>query len=362
MLKVKEIVNTLMGNKVVEATAEAPVQLAVYNKETAYNTVMEDTREIGFKKFASIPLELLEIDTDYQRLSVISKDKINALVREFNTNLCDPILVSPHPETHSFAVIDGSHRMVACELKGIKNITAVIAEGLPADPHERKIAEAVIFCEQAINIDHLSPAHKHRANVCRGIKKYVVLDECMKGRKLLLNIHELKNKPKEEQDRMRADGWRVLTGYNAALSVAARSDGKEFLTNVFDIIQKCNWHDATNGYGANVIRPVAGVLSIHDDDPIVMGAIIKFLSTMEPDGFFARAHAAYPERKEKERLTMYLEIETAKLLNREPLYTGGDMRKITTVINAQKYREKGDKVTQMPTGTDGSVSTPTKGN
>ena len=205
-MKIKEIVSTIMGSKVVEAAASAPVQLAVYNKETAYNTVMEDAREIGFKKFSSIPLELLEIDTDYQRLSVISKDKINALVREFNTNLCDPILVSPHPETHSFAVIDGSHRMVACELKGIKNITAVIAEGLPADPHERKIAEAVIFCEQAVNIDHLSPAHKHRANVCRGIKKYVVLDECMKGRKLLLNIHELKNKTKEEQDKMRADG------------------------------------------------------------------------------------------------------------------------------------------------------------
>ncbi len=348
-MKIKEIVNTIiMGNKVVEAAASStPVQLSVYNKETAYNTVMEDAREIGFKKFASIPLELLEIDTDYQRLSVISKDKINALVREFNTNLCDPILVSPHPETHSFAVIDGSHRMIACELKGIKNITAVIAEGLPADPHERKIAEAVIFCEQAVNIDHLSPAHKHRANVTRGIKKYVVLDECMKDRKLLLNIHELKNKPKEEQDQMRADGWRVLSGYTAALIVAARTEGKRDLNNTFDIIERCGWRDASNGYGSNAIKAIAGVLNIHASDPIVVGAIIKFLSTMEPDGFFARAHVRFPERKEKERLVMYLEVEVSKLLNREPLYTGGDMRKMG--LNA-KYRQ--DKVTQMPTGTD----------
>lgn len=351
-MKIKEIVSTIMGNKVVEAAVAAPVQLSVYNKETAYNTVMEDARKIGFKKFASIPLELLEIDTDYQRLSIISRDKINSLVREFNTNLCDPILVSPHPETHSFAVIDGSHRMVACELKGIKNITAVIAEGLPADPHERKIAEAVIFCEQAINIDELSPAHKHRANVTRGVKKFVILDECMNGRNLLLNIHELKNKTKEEQDKMKADGWRVLSGYSAALTVAARTNGKEVLTDVFDIIQKCNWHMAKNGYASNVILPIASILGIHNNDPITVGAIIKLLSTMEPNALFAKAHAQFPERKEKERIMMYIEIETAKLLNRDPIYVGGDLRKLRYQLN--------DKVTKMPTGTDGTAPALTK--
>lgn len=351
IINIKGIINTIMGNKAVQAAVKAePLQLSVYNKETAYNTVMEDAKEIGFKKFASIPLELLEIDTDYQRLSVINTEKIHALMRDFNENLCDPILVVPHPETHSFAVINGSHRMVACELKGIKTITAVIAEGLPEDPHERKIEEAILFCEQGKHVDHLAPAHKHKANVTRGIKKYVVLDKCMEGRKLLLNTHELRNKSVEEQDRMKADGWRVLSGYSAALQVAGRTNGTEDLNNTFDVIERCGWHDASNGYSANTIRPIASVLNMHDNDPIVIGAVIKFLHTMEPDLFFAMAHTAFPERKEKERLTMFLEIETAKLLNREPLYTGGDLRHITSPQNRARSK---DKVTTFPvTGTE----------
>ena len=58
---------------------------------------------------------------------------------------------------------------------------------------------------------------------------------------------------------------------------------------------------------------------------------------MEPDTFFARAHARYEGRKEKERLAMYLEEEVAKRLGIKPLYTGGDLRKVTSVINSQRH-------------------------
>ena len=57
---------------------------------------------------------------------------------------------------------------------------------------------------------------------------------------------------------------------------------------------------------------------------------------MEPNAFSARAHAAYPERREAERNVMWLEKEVSNYLGIEPIYTGGDLRKITSVLNRQR--------------------------
>ena len=246
-------------------------------------------------------------------------------------------MVSPHPATATFAVIDGSHRMLAAGIRKEKYLLAVLTEGLSEDPAERKIEEAELFSEQGEDVDHLSPSHKHRAYVTRGIKKYCVLDNCIKERRLLLNIHELKNLSKEKQDSLKAADYRVLSGYSAALQAASLVNGEEILNNVFNIIEDAGWHTATNGYGANVIWPVKSVLNLHDNDPQVVKAIVSLFRPIEPDTFFAKAHAKYPGRKEKERLTMYLEEEVAKRLGIQPMYTGGDLRKVTSAINSQRH-------------------------
>lgn len=41
--------------------------------------------------------------------------------------------------------------------------------------------------------------------------------------------------------------------------------------------------------------------------------------------------------EEWKALTMYLEEEVAKRLGIQPLYTGGDLRKVTSAINSQRY-------------------------
>lgn len=92
-----------------------------------------------------------------------------------------------------------------------------------------------------------------------GVKKYCVLDNCLKGRKLLLSVHELKNLPKEKRDALKAADYKVLTGYAAARDAAALTNGEETLNNIFDIIEKAGWHTEPNGYAANVIRPVKSV-------------------------------------------------------------------------------------------------------
>lgn len=337
MMNYNQVKEVLANGKVEKADSKVITPDAFRNNKLAYDLVMQNCQNIGGKRFCYIPLDLLEIDEDYQRIFCISMQKIHALTQKWDKNKCDPILVAPHPETSTFAVIDGSHRMLVAGILHKEGVVAVLADDLSDDPTKRKIQEAELFSEQETNTDHLSPSHKHKAYVTRGIKKYCVLDKCIQGRRLLLSAHELKNMVKEKQDALRAADYCVLTGYNAAVQAAAMANGEETLTNIFNIIEEAGWHGAVNGYGANVIVPVKSVLNLHDNDPKVIKAIINFFRPMEPDTFFARAHAKYEGRKEKERLTMYLEEEVAKRLGIQPLYTGGDLRKVTAGINSQRY-------------------------
>lgn len=267
--------------------------------------------------------------------------KVYLLVNKWDFNKFDPILVSPHPETNTFAVIDGSHRMLAAGIRKEPYVLAVLTEGLPENPSERKLEEAKLFAGQGEEVDKLNKYQKHRAYVTLGIKKYCVLDNCIKGRKLLLSTHELKNLSKEKQDALKAADYKVLSGYSAAVQAAALVNGEETLTNILDIIEETEWHKAVNGYAAMVISSVKNVLNIHDNDPRVVKAIIGFFKPMEPNTFFAKAHAKYPGRKAAERLTIYLEEEVAKRLGIQPLYTGGDLRKVTSVLNSQRYHANG---------------------
>ena len=332
MLSAKEVKSKMETGKVVTGIK--------FPNHLAYDLIMKNAREIGGRKFVSIPLELLEIDESYQRVNYISKDKVKSLISNFDMNKCEPILVAPHPETCTFAVINGCHRMIASEVLKLGDMCAMIAEGLPTEPEERRIKEAELFCEQNVHVDHMAPAHKHKAYVKMGIKKYVVLDECVKKRKLLLNVHELKNMDKGKQDELKAEGYKVLSGYSAALATAGHSNGSEVLNTVFDIIEATAWHYASGGYGANIIKVLSSMVNLYNMDPVVTQAIINVLAPMEPKIFLSKSLAKYPGRRESEAMLMFLDQEVATLLKKEPKYTGGDLRKLTIVLNRKRDLEK----------------------
>lgn len=131
MLNYNEIERALTNG-----ATESKVITKLFKDQTAYNTVMSNCQRIGGKRFCCIPLELLEIDEDYQRVYCINIEKVYSLVRKWNFNKCEPVLVSPHPETATFAVIDGSHRMLAAGIRKEKYLLAVLTEGLSEDPAE----------------------------------------------------------------------------------------------------------------------------------------------------------------------------------------------------------------------------------
>lgn len=335
MKNFEEIKEMFTGNKAERTTEGKIITPSVFERRPLYSTVISNKTEIGGKQFCLIPLSLLEVDEEYQRLSTINMSKIYDLANHWDENKCDPVLVSPHPETCSFAVIDGTHRFIVKGIRKEEMIVASIATGLSKDPNERQIQEAELFSEQNTHVDKLSPADKHRAYVKRGIKKYCVLNECLNGRNLLISKRELKNLPKEKQDSLIADGYKILTGYSAAVSVAAMTNGKEVLTNILNIIEKSGWNLAYNGYSSDAIRPMRHVLNMHKNDPRVIRAITDFCLHTEPNLYFAAALAKYPKRREVEGLTIYLEEEVAKRIGEAPMYHGGDMRQVSSALNAR---------------------------
>ena len=134
-------------NEIKEALAngttatESKVINAFRNNKLAYELVLKNCQNIGGKRFCYIPLDLLEIDEDYQRIFCISMQKVDALTRKWDKNKCDPVLVAPHPETSTFSVIDGSHRMLAAGALKQDGVVAVLADDLSDDPTKRKIQE-----------------------------------------------------------------------------------------------------------------------------------------------------------------------------------------------------------------------------
>ena len=73
MLNYKAIEKLLTGETEKESKVIRP---EVFKDQTAFNTVMSNCQRIGGKRFCCIPLELLEIDEDYQRVYCINMEKV----------------------------------------------------------------------------------------------------------------------------------------------------------------------------------------------------------------------------------------------------------------------------------------------
>lgn len=306
-------------------------------KMASYEMTMHTRQYIGGKEFGYVFLENAIIDNSYQREDTIDQNKVKSLAINWDDNAMDPIAVVPHPETHSFAIVNGLHRAMAIILmntmtldkKKIKNgIEAVILKGFSEDPEKRRIEEATYFAKQMDQVENLTVAQKHRANVLRGVKRNVVLQECIKDRKLFISRKEWRNLSEEEKAE-KAD-WGIITGFTELLCAAAMPDGYRITNNILDIIEKVKWNLNPWGYRGDIIRTVKTILTLHQNDPKVVQAIIDYFAPMDPKEFVSRAYEKYPARKEKERLDMLLEEEVAFLLKIEPIYTGGDIRMVDT--------------------------------
>ena len=276
-----------------------------------YNLVVNNIQTIGGKKFAYIPLELLTIDSRYQRGALTTENKINKLVGSWNRNLMNPILVSPHKEKALFYIVDGFHRVEAARRMGLTGIEAEVLVDLPDDPEQRLVAEAKLFGNQLKAVDKLTPIQSHNANILAGVEANILLERI--AEKYNVNI-----KPANCQSREKRVN--TVTAFATALRVAKK--GEQLLDDIFDIICYAGWNMGTEGFTNWVIQALSNILSMHPDMREASKTALKeYFRTREVENVLAEAIVKYPLRKKGVQMTLFLEDYLHNAINMPYVYT-----------------------------------------
>ena len=304
----------------IKATKRSKVtNISDMSKERLFNLTMQNCQKIGNKVFVFIPMELLFVDARFQRVSESSKTKIRNLTNCWDDNKMDALKVSVHPEANEFSIIDGYHRFTAGKTKGFNGFSCELIQGLSENPEERIIQEATLFATQNDEVDILSPVEKHKANVLRGVTENIVLQD-------IINKYNIPLKTNPSHGKVKIGH---LAGYTCALRIA-KVYGEEMLDDIFYIICESRWNIAARGLSANVITSVANMLKFHPSHrEEIKSELIKYFKPIEPDKFLASAMDKYPERKEKERLSLFLEDHLCEQIGMERTYIHHSTSKIS---------------------------------
>lgn len=278
---------------------------------------------MGAMKFALIPLDLLIPNEKYQRVYTIDYEKIDVLASNWDGDLAGVITIAVIPETEMYEVVDGWHRVLAAKMKGITHLPARIID-LPEDENERIIKCAEIFTRQGT--DPLSKADRFNAEVLKGTREYVIVNNAIKGKKYLISKRIIDNERNPEKKKEYMADYSVITGLSGMLELACTEAGEVVVPQVFDILEKANWTHKRLGMSGDIIRAIGKIMNIHNNDPEYALAIARFLSNYEPQIFQANATAMFNMRKRLERQMMYLEIQVSNMIGVEPVYVGGNIR------------------------------------
>lgn len=259
-----------------------------------YNAIMNNTKEIGHKVYAAIPVELLYADPEYQRIETRNERKIYGLAKEWDDAKMDALRVVPHPEEYRFAVVDGYGRMCASQMTETPktSLECEIIQGAPSDPEERLKFEARLYCEQQDETERLSPIQKHKANVLLRNSTAMILE-------LVCNEYHVSI--------VSGKGWRnerTLGSYGDAFNIV-RVHGEECLRYIFDVIKASGFDLEPNGYCRPVMVSLRNVYTAYGKDS--KKAISEFLRQSSPRDFKANAIAKYPKREANIACTLFLQ-------------------------------------------------------
>jgi hypothetical protein len=262
-----------------------------------YSTVISNLKTVGGKTYAAIPIQLLWVDPDYQRIISRSENKIRNLALQWNPKKMDALKVVAHPDENLFSVVDGLGRLTASQLLAppLETLECEVDLSAPTCPSERKRYEANLFISQYDEIEILKPVQKHNASVLLGDRACIDIDRaCSK-----YNISIVAGRGQRKSN--------VLGSYSAILSISKRN-GYKGLCFLFDIIAQAGWNIESNGYASYVCKAINNIYSAHNEQiREVENCLCAELRPMSPIIFKAKAVAQYPMRDHRSACTLYLE-------------------------------------------------------
>lgn len=283
------------------------------NQKILYQTVMSNIQQIGNKKYAIVPISLLEADEAYQREP--SKKKIKQLVENFDHKKMDALKVVVHPEEYMFSIINGRHRKLAlAEIGEVQAVCEIITE-IPKNFKTRQLFEAHLFSSQDDEVERMKPVQKHKAGVLLGKKEYLILDEMI--RKYNIGLQTGSGRVKE--------GY--IGDYSTVLKIA-KSGGGDCLDYIFDIIKQSGWNLEKDGYNRHILNALNTIWAHYPRNrKRIKRTLVDYLITINPSQFCADYKSAYPNRKNVAAALLLQDIVVSKL-NLEKIYDGNRKSKL----------------------------------
>ena len=275
--------NTIYGTNAKMSTIPNLNIVPTHESETKMlsETIMANTREIGGIRFGYLPLELMFVDTSYQRPA---RSKVQKIAKEFDVNKCGFILVSDRPEVGKFAIIDGGNRFEAAKLVGLSALPCQILTELSVEQ------EALVFAAQNENRVRLSENDLLKAQVRAG-------DEIAIGFSALCKEFGLKLYTNAE------------TGALVCTKTARRyfAEDAEALRWVFSMISKVKWNSVRKGYSVYTITPLWNIYhDFRDRLPEVEAKLYEMLTPLTPQTLVAKSVSLFPTHTKTEATTTLL--------------------------------------------------------
>lgn len=238
--------------------------------------VLSNAIKIGNKKFANVPLNILSIDTDYQRTT---GSKLKKLTEEWDEEQCDPLLVSYRDD--KFFILDGQHRWIAAKANHVECLPCKIYTGLS------KIDEARLFAKQDLCVTKLTPYDTYKANLVIGdIVDTAIRTVCHKH-----NIMVSKNR-------------RAQPGHLNAIVTTREifmSCGSEGLDWVFSTIHEAGWHQCKKAYGKTILTALKFTYENYKSKlSQIEPLIVDVLQNENPNSIIVKARHKFSHCTDKE--------------------------------------------------------------
>ena len=269
-----------------------------------YRTVISNIKEIGHKKYACIPRELLAIDPEYQRIETRRFSKIKKLAENWNFDKMDALSVVPHPEEGKFYIVDGYGRYTASALlaEPLTELECDIKMEAPADPEERRKYEAKLFSTQDEGTDVLKAVDKHKANVLLGDEVATIINDICKKYGVVLTAG-------------RGSRTGKILGCYVKMLPTVRSVGRKGTEFIFDVIEETSWSNGSNAYCTGIIWGLSAAYKIGGDVPGFKEKLVEELRRFDMKVFKTKSAAAYPERDRYVAMKLYMEDKAVEIIN-----------------------------------------------
>lgn len=231
--------------------------------------------------YACIPLELMDVDPEYQR--PVTRQRINKLKANWNDAAAGALIVSYRNDR--FIVMDGNGRRHAAYELGKTMLHCQIHVGLTQSD------EAKIFTAQDKAKSPLNGSDRIKSGAVAEDPIYLgVRDVCQE---FAVNPYRSGSKVG------------VLTGATRAAWIVGR-DGPDMLRRIFRLVDTANWHLQPNGYGSNILSAFRNLCLLYEDD-VVESAVKKICCGTTPAELIILAQATCPNaRGPVTALTTYL--------------------------------------------------------